>query len=218
MDEGAAPSADAAFRARGPGSLRRRFPSGSPGSGPGIVGKMESAGPFPWLAVPGGLQGKPVRTGPVHVTAPTTAPAKGLPAMPLVAPTDNSRVFPRWSPLAISLAPKQSNIQVRRLQTYLPCGRIHVYVAARVVGHAGRYPPGQRDRAGGQDSRQRLPHERSPIGPMPFGGGPLAAPRTGNPPPLADKEAVPHAIHSTQISWSALSVAEQARMESQHEV
>ena len=52
-----------------------------------------------------------VQTGTAHVAVPTTPTAKRLPAMPLVAPTDNIRVFPRWSPRAILLAPNQSNIQ-----------------------------------------------------------------------------------------------------------
>lgn len=46
----------------------------------------------------------------INVAKPTILPAKRLPAIPLVAPTDNIRVFPRWSPRAILLAPKQSNI------------------------------------------------------------------------------------------------------------
>ena len=51
-------------------------------------------------------------TGPAHVAAsPTTPPIKWLPATPLVAPTENIRVFSRWSPRAILLAPIRANIQ-----------------------------------------------------------------------------------------------------------
>lgn len=98
---GADPSEDPACRTRRArprrrsteaSGLRRRFPAGSPGSGPGIPGRMEPTVHFPSLAVPRSWKGQSVRTRPAHVAAPTTRPAKRLSAMPLVAPTDDIRV------------------------------------------------------------------------------------------------------------------------------
>ena len=134
VDAGAGPRR----RSLGAGRLRRRFPARSPGDGSAIAGRMESAVHFPSLAVPGSLQGRSVQTGRAHVAAPITTPVRRLPAMPLVAPTDNIRVFPRWSPRAILLASKQSNIpggsSVGILARDLPnwCGR-------GSFGHHSRY-------------------------------------------------------------------------------
>lgn len=54
---------------------------------------MKPAVHFPSLPLLGNHQGQPVQTGPAHVVA--TQPAKRLPPMPLVAPTDNIHCFPR---------------------------------------------------------------------------------------------------------------------------
>lgn len=87
-------------RSLGARRLQRGFPAGSlPDNSSAIVARMESAVHFPWFAELGSLQWRPVQTGPAHVGAsPTTPPAKWLPATPLVAPTENIRVFPRCVP------------------------------------------------------------------------------------------------------------------------
>ena len=122
VDAGVSPSADTVCRtlrtgpqrrSLGARRLRRGFAAGSPSdSSSTIAVGMDSIVHVQWLAVPGCLQGRPVQTGPAHVAAsPTTPPVKWLPATPLVAPTENIRVFSRWSPRAILLAPIRANIQ-----------------------------------------------------------------------------------------------------------
>ena len=85
VDAGAGPQRSSLGASR----PRRRFPDGPPDNGLAIAGWMESAVHFPSLAVPGSLQGRSVQTGRAHVAAPITTPAGRLPAMTLVAPTDN---------------------------------------------------------------------------------------------------------------------------------